>query len=122
MSRIVLIYLDHVGLRHNLNLSWLSVRDRVDYFKLCHVFKVKAGKAPPYLSDVFIPVSSTHTHQTRGSHAHNFVITREISSSPSSFSFTSIRAWNNLSVHVKLIDSESLFRKSLKAHFLSKYN
>ena len=115
-------HMEHVDFKQNLNLSWLSVCDRVNYFKLCLVFKVKAGKAPPYLSDSFTPVSSTHTHSTRGSHAHNFAITREIASSPSSFSLTSIKAWNDLPAHIKLIDSESTFRTSLKAHFLSKYS
>ena len=114
-------HLDHVDLRHNLNLSWLTMCDRVHYFKLCLVFKVKAGRAPSYLSDCFVPVSSSHTHQTRGSHAHNFTITRQISASSNSFLFTSIKAWNDLPAHLKLINSDLAFRKALKTHFLSKY-
>ena len=46
-------------------LTWLSVQDRVRFFKLNLVFKIRTGRAPGYLSSNFVPLS--HSHNTRRS-------------------------------------------------------
>ena len=33
----------HVGTEHLRSLSWLSIPDRVRYFKVCHVFRIRNG-------------------------------------------------------------------------------
>ena len=114
-------YLDHVALSIFRNLSWLTMKDRVRYFKLSHVFRIKTGTAPPYLSQDFVSVSNLHTHNTRGSNTHNFSLSKRISLAPSSFLFTAIKEWNSLPAHIKQIDSESAFKLRLKAHLLSNY-
>ena len=40
----------HVDLRDLGRLSWLSVPDRVRFFKLSRAFRIRAGTAPAYLS------------------------------------------------------------------------
>ena len=60
-------YTSHVGLSDLYNLSWLSVPDRVTYFKLLHIFKIRNGLAPRYLMTNFRSISDAHTHNTRGS-------------------------------------------------------
>ena len=114
-------HLDHVGLSSFSSLSWLTMKDRVNYFKLCHVFRIKTGTAPPYLSQDFVSVSALHAHSTRGSNSHNFSLSKQISSAPHSFLSTAIKEWNNLPAHIKHIDSGSAFKQRLRAHFLSKY-
>ena len=39
----------HVGPSDILSLSWLSIRDRVSYFKLIYLFRIKHGQGPRYL-------------------------------------------------------------------------
>ena len=40
---------DHVGAMDLRHLSWLSIPDRVSFFKLIHLFKIRHGLAPRYL-------------------------------------------------------------------------
>ena len=47
------------------SLGWLPVSKRVEQIILNHVFKVKSGLSPEYMSEQFIPVSSVHTYSTR---------------------------------------------------------
>ena len=98
----------------------LLVKDRVLYFKLVHVFKVVHGKAPGYLSEKFQPIVATHGHNTRSS-THNFHVSKALSGSLTSFSYTAITAWNNLPTDLKSIESEKLFRKKLRDHLCRFY-
>lgn len=72
---------DHVGTEHLLKLSWLRVSDRVRYFRLWHVFSIRNGLAPGYLSLNFVPVSTRHNHHTRGSQM-NYAISKRFSNAP----------------------------------------
>ena len=47
-----------VTTHHLRKLGWLSVSDRVRYFKLILAFKIRTGQAPSYLSDSFTNFSS----------------------------------------------------------------
>ena len=114
-------HMEHVDSSHFSNLSWLTVRDRVDYFKLCHVFKIRVGRAPPYMTQSFIPVSSTHSHATRGSCAYNFSLSHRTATVPNTFSFSAIKAWNGLPSHLKGETSERVFKSKLKSLFFAKY-
>ena len=105
----------HVDSRDFKALSWLLVRDRVKYFKLIHVFKVVHGRAPDYLAKRFVPISSAHGYGTR-SRTCDFVISKDLSRSLSSFSYTAIKDWNALPVPIKQINSEFSFKKRLKEH------
>ena len=71
----------HVDSRDLRKLSWLSVPDRVRFFKLTSVFKIKKGTAPGYLSEHFVPTSSRHSHDTRQS-MFGFHLSKELSLSP----------------------------------------
>ena len=110
----------HVGTEKLRELSWLSIRDRVSYFKLNHVFKIKNGTAPDYLSSKFVLVSESHSHNTRGC-VHNYIVTNQQAKVQTSFQFSAIREWNNLPDEIKGAGSLFSFRKKLKQHFLSRY-
>ena len=111
---------DHVGTEKLRELSWLSIADRVQYFKLCHVFKIRNGLAPKHLSEGFLSVSESHSHFTRGSSFNN-VISGPLSSSHASFAATAIKHWNALPNHIKEIRSLPKFREKAKAHLMSFY-
>ena len=55
----------HVDSTHLKRLSWMSISDRVDYFKRMHVFKIRQGLAPSYLTERFTRVEETHTYNMR---------------------------------------------------------
>ena len=111
----------HVGLTELYSLSWLTVPDRVMFFKLIHLFKVKHGHAPQYLRSRFSSVSQTHSYSTRGSNV-NFHVSSTISKAPSSFAFTAVNQWNLLPSSIKEIGSLLRFKHALKKYLLSKYS
>ena len=110
----------HVGLVDLRKLFWLSVQDRLAYFKLLHLFRVRHGIAPRYLMTNFKAVSEAHSHNTRNS-SHNYFVSRDLSLSPSSFAFTAIKAWNSLPLALKNIDKIDRFKRDLKQHFSEGY-
>ena len=113
-------YRHHVGLPELQSLSWLSIPDRVKYFKLVHLFKIKHGLAPRYLRSNLNSVSDTHTHNTRGS-CSNFHVSKTLSKMPSSFAFSCVRFWNCLPADLKRIDSLLVFKRELWKFLLSSY-
>ena len=112
-------YREHVGKLHLRSLNWLTIPDRVSFFNLVHLFRVKHGLAPRYLRENLASVSDTHTHFTRGS-KHNFHLPKS-TSIPSSFTYACVRQWNALPEHIKGIESLSLFKRSVIKFFLDSY-
>ena len=110
----------HVGHGNLLSLSWLSVRDRVDYFKLIHLFKIKHGLGPQYLRTNIVSVSDTHSYGTRSS-VSNFHVSKALSKTPSAFAFSCVKLWNGLPERIKLIDSLPPFKRELRNFMLSSY-
>ena len=106
----------HVDCHDLRNLSWLTISDRVSYFKLIHLFKIRLGRAPPYLSSNFVSLVRTHSYRTRGSES-NYYVSKDISFAPSSFAYTAITAWNNLPIQLKRLDSLTNFKKEIEGLF-----
>jgi hypothetical protein len=113
---------DHVDSSHFRSLSWFSVKDRVRYFSLLHVFKIRNGLAPSYLGEGFTSLSSVHNHNTRGSEL-NFYVPKCVALSPMSQSFLakSIQYWNLLPPRLKSIDALGSFKGALKSYLLDSY-
>ena len=107
----------HVDSRDLRRLSWMNIPERVGYFKLLHVFKIRNNLAPDYLSNRFTLVEQTHQHNTRG-RRFNFSISSSISDSLATFSYTAAILWNALPTSIKEITSLSVFRKRLRSHLL----
>ena len=110
----------HVDLSNLYDLSWLSVPDRVTYFKLLHIFRIRNGLAPRYLMTNFRSISDAHTHNTRGSD-YNYVVSKNLARSQNSFAYTAIRSWNSLSVTLKSISDIRIFKRKLKTALLARY-
>ena len=104
----------HVG-RPEINaVGWLYFPERVKFFKLCHLFKVKNGLAPIYLSRDFVPTRDVHSHVTRGSCLNFFANSRVFS--PNTFHYTVIRDWNLLPESIKGALTLSGFKRDLRQH------
>lgn len=112
----------HVDQQSLKQLGWLSVRDRVRYFRLIHVFKISKGLAPDYLVGGFTPVASVHGHNTRGSMS-DYHISKESRTALkcSSFGVTAKREWNSLPRELKLLPNIGLFKSRLRKYFLEQY-
>ena len=112
----------HVDQRNLKQLGWLSVRDRVRYFRLIHVFKISRGLAPDYMMGGFIPVAKVHSHNTRGS-VSDYHISKFGPSmlKSSSFCVTAKREWNSLPRDLKLLENIGLFKSRLRKYFLEQY-
>ena len=112
---------DHVGKPDLRSLKWLNVPDRIKFFNLIHLFRIKHGLGPKYLRQNFASVSDTHSHFTRGSR-HNFHVSKSSSLSPSSFTYACVQQWNALPEPIKNIESLSRFKQALKEYFLDSYD
>ena len=111
----------HVGNKELAQLSWLSIPDRITFFRVTHIFKVKQKIAPGYLMSGFTPVSQVHSHNTRGS-GGNFSLTRDIANSRNGFAFLASKEWNGLPHDLKSITDLRLFKRRLKSYLFSRYD
>ena len=110
----------HVDSANLKVMSWMLVSDRVAFFKLLHVFKIKHALAPSYLSERFTAVEQTHAYNTR-SRGRNFSISSSNSCSLTTFSYSAAKLWNDLPIHLKEIESLSCFRRRLRDFILQSY-
>ena len=102
----------HVGLQDYKRLGWLTVKDRVSFFRLVHVFRISRGMAPAYLSNGFTNVRQVHSYNTRGSVSDYHI--SDVSSSSlvrDSFGFRGRMEWNSLPRDLKQISSLNAFKK-----------
>ena len=63
-------------------LGWLKIRDRVRYFALLHVFRVKNG---------LVPLKDVHDHKTRGSCTDFHILANDV---VSTFEYFGKKEWN----------------------------
>ena len=112
--------MEHVSMGDFGQLSWLVVTDCINFFKLIHIFKIRNGTAPSYISCDLKLISQTHSYNTRGC-IYDYFVSKELSNAPTSFAYTAIKQWNSLPVYLKEIRSESVFRVKLKQFYLSRY-
>ena len=108
----------HIGLGNLRELGWLTIRDRVRYFSLLHVFRVKMGCGPQYLHKGFIPVADVHNYQTRAS-GTGYHISRE--DVDGSFVYFGKKEWNGLPDSLKKLGNLKAFKVRLKRYFLESY-
>ena len=111
----------HVDHSNLLALSWLSIPDRVHFFRMIHLFKIKHCLGPCYLRSNIVSVSDIHSHRTRGS-VSNFHLSKSYSNCPSAFSYSCVKDWNSLPNRIKTIDSLPSFKRELRKFLLSTYD
>ena len=108
---------DHVGEHEITATGWLPFSKRVSFFKICHLFKVKLGRAPGYLSEDFRTTRSVHSYSTRGSDFNFFADATKFP--PGTFHYSAVREWNALPSSLKLKQTLPSFKRDLKRHFLT---
>ncbi len=63
----MLLYCDYIT--HSVDmlseLKWLNTKDRVNFHKMCFVYKCRNGLVPQYLPETFSNVSDIHEHHTQ---------------------------------------------------------
>ena len=111
----------HVDTTNLFSLSWLSVPDRVAYFHMLHLFRIRHDLAPSYLRPNFVKLDGLHTYKTRNS-GYNYHMSRELSIAQTSFAFSAVKMWNSLPGEIKAITSLNIFKKKLKEFYLSAYH
>ena len=110
----------HIGSLELGSLKWLTIPDRVNYFKLVLLFKIRTGSAPRYLISDFKLVSDFHGHVTRASR-FNYQIPMSLAIAPTTFSFKAIKQWNALPTFLKEPMSLPSLKRKLKEYLLSRY-
>ena len=90
-----------------------NVSDRVEQLRLNHVFKIRQGLSPVYLSEGFIQISNSHRFQTRSSTA-NFFVPQVKGVESDAFYVIGIKNWNSLSTEVKSITNYHRFKRETK--------
>ena len=108
----------HIGTAALRDLGWLTVSDRVRYFALLHVFRVRKGSGPSYLRKGFVMIADVHSHRTRASATGYHVSGDDVDGS---FSFFGKKEWNALPDRLKNLDSINLFKVKLKEYFFDSY-
>ena len=119
MARFVcnMDYRGHVDDKNFRDLFWLNVPDRVKFFRMAHLFRIRHKLAPAYLLPNFKLVSAAHTYNTRSS-SHIFHLSRDFSDG---FAFTAIKQWNELPDDIKSITEFRVFKRRLKEFLISQY-
>ena len=107
----------HIDNQHFVSLGWLPVSRRVEQITLCHVFKIKHGQSPDYMSQNFISQDSVHTYRTRSSEHGAFVPPKVKSIGLKSFSYNGCKLWNRFPTHIRESTSLLMFKKAVKNHF-----
>ena len=104
----------HIGQQELNQVSWLSLIDRVRYFRLTHVFKITQGRAPSYLADSFTRVDAIHSHDTRDSGFNFYLPSNRSGIMAKTFLHSAVKDWNALPSDIKKISSEQVFKSRLK--------
>ena len=92
--------------------------DRVKYFSLVHVFRVKRGSGPSYLRKGFVMVSDVHDHKTRASCTGSHISGDDI---VGTFSYFGKTEWNALSDRLKALENIDVIKIKLKEHLMEHY-
>ena len=111
----------HVGNKELASLSWLTIPDRVTFFRVVHIFKIRHKFAPGYLSNYFTPISHIHGHNTRGS-SLNFQMSKDLALTQNGFAYLATKEWNGLPHDLKMVTDLKIFKRRLKSHLFSRYD
>ena len=113
----------HIGQAQLDALNILSISDRVKQLRLNHVFKIRNGLSPRYLTGNFKAVSGQHNLGTRNS-SYNYFVPRVNSANKRTFYYGAISDWNALPISIKVENNYNSFKckskRFLAAHSMQK--
>lgn len=124
----------HIGPEQFKSLNWLPVAKRVEQLTLCHVHKIKIGRAPEYLKENFVPLSSIHDRCTRSrvtvnptlgpsgsisfSDTGRFSLPKVGNFGRKTFAFNGISLWNYIPQDLRNISCTTKFKHAIKTHLM----
>ena len=94
-------------------LGWLPVKYRVDQIKLVHMYKIINGLSPCYMSVHIEHTTDRHNYNTRFSQS-SLVIPKIYGKNYTTFYYTGIKLWNQLSTCTKNKGSLAQFKYAVK--------
>ena len=96
-------------------LGFMNIRDRIIYLTGCMMYKVKNEIAPSYLNELFRPVSTIHSVNTRGSVNGDLYVPKcNTNYGKSSFQYKGSVLWNVISKDIRQVNSLMQFKNKLK--------
>ena len=108
---------EHVGDAEIVGIGWLPLPRRALTLQLGHLFKVKIGQAPSYLTGCFNHISEAHGYNTRGSDLNYSA--NHVSFPPGTFHHSTVREWNRLPNDLKSCRTLPVFKQKLRQYMLS---
>lgn len=101
------------------SLHWLPVRFRIDFKILLFVFKSLHGLAPQYLTELVQPYEPARSLRSADLSLLVTPKSNKRRRGARSFSVAGPTLWNALPLHLRQIDSLSVFKSALKTHLFS---
>ena len=120
-NKVVRYILDYTSRTHLdycdfKKLQWLKVPDRVDYLTLNLMYCVHTKTAPSYLCNAK-PVS--HNYSTRRSDLA-YVLPKIKTQGSKTFSYNSVKLWNDLPYSIKNAESKEMFKNDCKMFLMDR--
>ena len=97
-----------------LELHWLPVRQRIVFKIVLYVFKAFNNLAPPYLAEQFSVYVPARALPSSMDTTRLVVPKTNLAIGDRSFAVCAARAWNDLSPHMRTVQSVEVFKKNLK--------
>ena len=107
----------HIGQDVYKAVGWLPVSKRVDQIILNHVFKIKSGTSPDYMTEQFTPASSVHSYSTRFRENGCFTLPKVKSFGKKSFAYRGCMVWNDLPNNIQQIQDFQFLKTQLNLTF-----
>ncbi len=100
-------------------LKWLNIKDRLNFHKICLVYKCRNGLVPQYLAETFGNVSDKHEHHTRAQTRQNLTQVKPNNNQLKRFfNYRGALNWNNLNPLLRNATSLNIFKSAyLKSDF-----
>ncbi len=108
---------------HSVNmlseLKWFNIKDRLNFHKMCLVYKCRYGLVPQYRAETFNNVSDKYEHHTRAQTSQNLTLVKPKNNQVKrSFKYNGALNWNNLNTVIRNATSLNIFKSAyLKSHF-----
>ena len=109
----------HVGNHELAKAGFLSVPDRVKQLKLGHVFKIRNGNSPYYMTAHFQKLNEIENRIVTTATAYNFCTPRAYNQGTNTLLYNGIRNWNDLPNNLKNIEKEKTIKEKSKLTFLA---
>ncbi len=98
---------------------WPIIKDRLNFHKMCLIYKCRKGLVPQYLAETFSNVNDKHEHHTRAQTRQNLTLVKPKNNQlKRSFKYCGALNWNNLNPVIRNATSLNIFKSAdLKSHF-----